>query len=265
MSIETQVKELLGDSADAEMISKIVDFANSDAELIKDKEVKGLLENKTKLLDQMSKLKKNQMPDGFDSDEFETYKTEKAKFDADKIEIEDKRLKDEGQWEHLKETLITKNRTVVEELTVGKDTEIKSLRNALDKELIENAAIKAIDKENGNSFFLLPHIKDSIKTVSKDGMFSVEVLDSDGNARIDAESGDPFTIHQLVAEMKSNSMFAPAFPNGNSGSGNDANAGGGGSNVVNPWKQDTKNITEQARLNRDNPVLAAQMRKSAGV
>ena len=51
----------------------------------------------------------------------------------------------------------------------------------------------------------------------------------------------------------------------NSGSGGDVNAGQGGGKVVNPWKPESKNITEQARLNKENPTLAAQLKKAAGV
>ncbi|HHA19843.1 MAG TPA: hypothetical protein ENK70_09070 [Methylophaga sp.] len=264
MSIDKIIKELLGDSADSDVLTKIASAFEEEKKAAIDNEVKGLKNNQAKNLEQLAKLKKNQMPDGFSKDDYSKYLEEKNEFDKKQTDLEEKRLQDEGQWEHLKQTLVDKNKSVVEELTSIKDNTINSLRSALDKELIENASIKAIEKESGNSFFLLPHMKDLIKTVSKDGSFLVEVVDRDGNARTDDETGNPFTIGQLVAEMKSDDAFSLAFPNGNSGSGNAANQGGSSSNVVNPWKADSKNITEQAKMVKENPVLADQMKKAAG-
>jgi hypothetical protein len=34
--------------------------------------------------------------------------------------------------------------------------------------------------------------------------------------------------------------------------------------VVNPWKKETLNLTEQARLLREDPELAKQMKAAAG-
>jgi phenylalanyl-tRNA synthetase alpha subunit len=40
---------------------------------------------------------------------------------------------------------------------------------------------------------------------------------------------------------------------------------GGGAAVVNPWKQETFNLTKQAHILRDDPVLAKQLQAQAGV
>ena len=91
-------------------------------------------------------------------------------------------------------------------------SEVNTLKKALDKELIENNAIKAIEKEKGNSFFLLPHMKDKIKTVQDEqGNFSVQVVDEDGNPRMHDDQSKPFSVADLVAEFKSNDHFALAF------------------------------------------------------
>lgn len=47
------------------------------------------------------------------------------------------------------------------------------------------------------------------------------------------------------------------------GAGNGTN-GTNGQQVVNPWKKETLNLTEQARLLREHPELAQQMKASAG-
>ena len=263
MSIRDILIKQLGDSVDKTTLDALVTAAEAEAKTTLDTEVKGLKTNQTKALEQIANLKKNQMPEGFDQTEFETFKTEKQKFEAEQTKLEEKRLQDEGQWESLKTQLLDKNKLNVDTITTEKNSEIELLRTALDKELIENASIKAIEDEKGNSFFLLPHMKQNIRTTIGDNGFNVQVLDHEGNVRMDDE-GKPFSVKQLVAEMKSNDKFAPAFPNLNNGSGNPPNASGGGGGM-NPWAAKTKNITQQAKMMKENPVLAQQMKKSAGV
>jgi len=48
--------------------------------------------------------------------------------------------------------------------------------------------------------------------------------------------------------------------------GGGANGGkGAGSGQVNPWAPDTRNLTLQGQLERDNPLVASQMKREAGV
>ncbi len=50
---------------------------------------------------------------------------------------------------------------------------------------------------------------------------------------------------------------------GAGGSGYTGNAGSGNGTQKNPWAKDTRNVTEQIALNRDNPTLAAQLKAAA--
>jgi hypothetical protein len=47
--------------------------------------------------------------------------------------------------------------------------------------------------------------------------------------------------------------------------GNPGRGQGGGAAVVNPWKQDSFNLTKQAQILRDDPALAKQLMAAAGV
>ncbi len=58
-------------------------------------------------------------------------------------------------------------------------------------------------------------------------------------------------------------FYLPA--SGNNGSGMRGGTGGGSRYHKNPFAADSKNLTEQARLFRDNPALAKQMAADAGV
>lgn len=261
-TLKEELKKLLGDKADDSAMSTFLELVTSNKTAFAEAETAGLLENKTKLLGQLDKLKKNQAPEDYDADGYTQYVKDKEEFEKKQKELEDKGLEDKGQWEALKQQLIEGNNTKISDLTTEKDSIITILQGALDHELIENASIKAIEAEKGNSFFLLPHMKGQIQTVNEDGKFSVQVI-KDGEPRMDDE-GKPFTVGQLVAEMKANDRFAPAFPNIDSGSDKDVNVNGvkGG---VNPWKKDTRNVTLQARINRENPTLAKEYKKAAGI
>jgi len=258
------LKKIMPDASE-EVLSANLKIINADAKLMVDKEVNGLVENKTKLLDQMDKLKKNQVPEGFDAEAFATYTKEKVEFDKKKKELDDAELEGKGQWEALKLQLNELNATKIIDITKEKDREIQGLQSFLQDTLIDNASISAINKEKGNSLFLLPHMKNKLSVVkTEDNKFEVQVFEN-GNQRFKDDATTPFTVADLVSEMKANESFAPAFPEINSGGGGKPNGGGGGGSGVNPWKSETKNITMQAKLMKENPSLAAQYKKAAGV
>ena len=228
-------------------------------------ETNGLVTNKAKLLEQMTKLKQNQVPEGYDADAYAKYVTDSAELEKKQQELKDAELEGKGQWEALKLQLNETHGKALSKVTDESATMIAGLQKALDKELIENNLIKAIESEKGNSLFLLPHMSGQMKTVqSEDGSYSVQVMDKEGNPRLQDDATTPFGVKDLVAEFKANDMYSAAFPNQNSGTG-DPDAGGKGGTTTNPWKADTKNVTEQGRLNKENPTLAAQLKKAAGV
>jgi len=265
MKLETMMK-IMPDGTTKEDAQKQLDIINQEATDLVDKETKGLKTNQQKNLDQIKKLKGTQLPEDYDADGYTKYTKEKKEFDKKKKELEDQELEGKGQWEALKLKMVDTNKKTYDDMVGEKDNLINGLQSALDVELIENASIKAIELEEGNSFFLLPHMLKQIKTVQgEDGKYSTQVVDGEGNQRLKDDATTPFGVKDLVAEMKANEKFAAAFPEQNAGGGGNPNAGGKGGSGINPWKADTKNITAQAKMNKDNPTLAAQMRKAAGI
>ena len=265
MTLE-QAMKILGEGATKEQAKALVASVKEESKILAEAETKGLKDNQAKNLDQIKKLKGNQLPEGFDKKAFDTYIKDKDALAKKQKELDDKELEGKGQWEALKLKLNENHATAIAELKQGYEGQLGTLKTALDGELIENNALKAIEAAEGNSFFLMPHMIKNIKTIQgEDGKFSVVVTDEKGEPRLQDDATTPFEIKDLVAEMQSDSKFSPAFPNSNAGGGGDANAGGAGSAGINPWKTETKNITAQAAMNKNNPTLAAQMRKAAGV
>tara|TARA_R110002051_G_scaffold22502_5_gene58174 strand:+ start:1365 stop:2132 length:768 start_codon:yes stop_codon:yes gene_type:complete len=110
-----------------------------------------------------------------------------------------------------------------------RDGRIKTLNGAVDGLVREQRATAAIAEAKGAVDLLLPHVLRFTRTVEKDGKFSVEVIDADGNCRIGDSKGSPMTIKDLVAEMRGSETFGRAFDgDGQSGSGKQQDNPGGG-------------------------------------
>lgn len=114
-----------------------------------------------------------------------------------------------------------------------KDEVVSSMTKQLEKMMIEANAATAIAESKGSAKLLLPHVKNATRMKQTDkGEFVVEVIDTDGNVRLSPATGStaPMSIAELVAEMKTQDSFAPAFEgSGASGSG----ATGSNTRVVN--------------------------------
>ncbi|MFC3072357.1 hypothetical protein [Shinella pollutisoli] len=109
----------------------------------------------------------------------------------------------------------------------SRDERIKGLTGTIDGLLREQRATTAIAEAKGSVDLLLPHVLNATRTVEKDGKFEVEVVDRNGNVRIDGK-GNNMDIKGLIAEMKASEVFGRAFEaSGQSGSGKLPGNGGG--------------------------------------
>jgi len=80
--------------------------------------------------------------------------------------------------------------------------------------MVDTRAQEALNSIGGAATLLLPHIKSQCKVVADDdGMAIVQVVDHNGNPRIAIADGKTrdFTIEDLVAEMKNDPIYMPAF------------------------------------------------------
>jgi hypothetical protein len=105
-----------------------------------------------------------------------------------------------------------------------------------------------------------------VRTSMKDGKVVVEVLDTNQNPRIKDVNGTPFTVADLVAEIRESraSLFKPEEKRGMGITpGNHSSPPAGG--VANPWVKETYNLTQQMVLENTKPELAKQLKAAAGV
>jgi len=109
-----------------------------------------------------------------------------------------------------------------------KDKEVLTEREAkagavseVERLLVENAGVMACQSEKGSARLLMPEIRANTKVVrNDDGTYRADVLDAQGHPRINVADGSPFTILQLVQELKKDPDFQGVFEGaGSSGSG----------------------------------------------
>lgn len=88
--------------------------------------------------------------------------------------------------------------------------------------------------------------------------------DAEGNRKLGKVTGkDGAEVAKIVQSLQQTQGY---FWGPSKGGG--ANGGQGGSRLpagTNPWKKESRNLTEQMRIARENPALAAQYKTAAGV
>ncbi|WP_115746962.1 hypothetical protein [Escherichia coli] len=136
------------------------------------------------------------------------------------------------------------------------NAKVQALTKKLEQNLLDSAAMKAINDAGGNVDLLMPHVRSRMKLAEVDGDFVVQVSDGTG-AIIEATEVD------LVNEYKAKPSFASAFK-ATITPGGGAKPGVTEANIVNPYRKETRNLSEQGRLEKFDPVLAARLRQEAG-
>lgn len=164
--------------------------------------------------------------EGIDAEEARRLKT-----DADKAESE--RHKSKGDWDAREQQLRTQLAADLQKRAdqytaelKTRDERITKLQASLEKNLIEAQATAAIAAAKGAPELLMPHVMRSVKVVEENGEFVARVVDASGQPRIANVKGDPFTIANLVEEMKANQIYGRAFDASGAG-GSGANNGTG--------------------------------------
>lgn len=90
-------------------------------------------------------------------------------------------------------------------------TRAEALQNQLYEMLVKNEAVTAIAEAKGVPELLMPFISGQVKVTEEDGKFQACVVDSAGDIRYSGVTGQPMSIRELVAELKSNEKFGRAF------------------------------------------------------
>lgn len=165
----------------------------------------------------------------------------KAKAEDDAV----KEAERKGEWDKLraqmneKHALDLKNKDTAIEVEKGNSAK---LRGQIERFLVDAKATAAIAAAEGEPELLLPLVKRFIKVEQdENGEYSTSIVDDKGGPRVNGK-GDPLTIEELLAEMKSSEKLGRAFKaSGSSGGGSQP---GGGHNPKAPPPGTPKNWQE---------------------
>ena len=154
-----------------------------------------------------------------DNDEYKKLKEELQKREAEEA-------KKRGDYDAL-EAQLKENHA--KELKAMKD-ELKALRQARESAFMEAEITSAIASAKGIPGLLGPIIQKHVKAEEKDGKLQLVVLGQDGKARFKDGQGAPFTLADLVSELKADETFGRAFE-GTGATGGGTHPGGASANT----------------------------------
>lgn len=171
-------------------------------------------------------------------------KEERAKrreLEAEKERIEQERLERDQNYKELSER---------------HKKEAEALRQELDDLRRENAnkALEGVATELGAEYGSNAANAKILKRILRD---ELDFVDGQVVAKNHA------SIQDLVAHMEQSGDYASLWKGSQAAGGGALGANGGGAAMANPWKPDERNLTEQARIKRENPQLAARLMAEA--
>jgi hypothetical protein len=151
------------------------------------------------------------------------------------------KLRDSGDWTAREAQLraqleadLRKRETHYTAEVNSRDARLALMQTALNGALINSEAVAAITAAKGEPALLLPHVLRQTRITEEDGQFRVEVVDAQGQPRIADIKGTPFSIKNLIEEMKADPIYGRAFEAtgaGGSGAQNGNKAAGNGKSI----------------------------------
>ena len=179
----------------------------------------------------------------------ETKKAKDAKREAEKEQqrIADEKAHKDGDFEQLLKSSEETRQSLQDDydklnLSIAKD-KVKIAASTIANKLAEGENVGLL------SDFIqrrLKHTAEGVKVTDKDGQLTVSSLDD------------------LAKEFSGDARYA-ALLKGNKSAGGGASGGqnksGGG--TINPWAKSTRNLTEQGRIAKEDPELAAKLKAAS--
>lgn len=187
---------------------------------------------------------------------------------ARKAELETSKMEKKGEFDKLLQKNNEAHDKELKKVATERD-DLANQKSQLEAELDNTVLAYEISLYAAESKCLNPQmlqmwVSNEAKIEKLDnGKRVIRFLDGEGEERLCPKTGKPFTIKQRIEEMKADPATAMLFEGASYGAGSHNTPGGTGT-TVNPWKEDTFNLTEQGKLVRENPDLAKSLAAKAG-
>lgn len=201
--------------------------------------------------------------DGVDPEEYRKLK------DAQEA-LERENLTKAGEFDRLRQKLVDEHNKELgkeKERMSTLEVEINYLKNELQQTIIRNEISNAASVAKAlNPRLVELAVAPFVKVEEVDGVGKViRVVEADGSPRVNIKTGKPLTIVELMEEMKQSEEYAMLFSGGTSGANSSTTHSFNNSNIKNPWKKESFNLTLQGQIVKQSPELAARLRAEAGV
>jgi len=241
----------LGIELDDEAKQKIIDAAKN----AHDESVAGLKAKRDELLGNQSKLKEQLKQ--FEGVDVERYK----KFETVLNENEEAKLIADGKIDELINKRLSREQATWQSQLEQKDTEAQKLQKQI--EALQGATIASGIASAAAKAGLAPTAIEDAQLIAKHSGWAVEdgqpVL-RNGEEVVRGKDG-PITFDEWLESQRETRPHWFPSPKGAGSLGNKS----GGQLSDNPWKKESFNLSQQGRLIKENPALAAQMKAEAGV
>ncbi len=177
----------------------------------------------------------------------------------------------------LVESMPDKDKVVEDRIKAQVEAATKPLNDKLAKIQAERdaAAAKLQQETISSAFFRSKFVSEKIhaeaRTIAADLFSRHFSFDNDGKLVATGTDGQiiygengPASFDEALARLVENHPSKGILLAGSPSNGGGATGGGQRNTTVNPWKKETRNVTEQMRLIKENLELARSMAKEAG-
>ncbi|GLQ07517.1 hypothetical protein [Sneathiella chinensis] len=150
--------------------------------------------------------------------------------------------------EQEKESLRSRLSAMEQELAARTAT-LADVTRQTDRHRVDGLAARAVSAARGSVELLLPHIREVVSIAEEGGKRVLRVLGPDGEPRV-CDNGAPFSLEDLVEEMKVSPLFNRAFEQ-------DETRGGGMNPAGGALQAGRVNGHDQSQLNNRIEEIAA--------
>ena len=183
---------------------------------------------------------------------------------AEKSRLEEEQRLKEGKFQEVLEARLKNAKGEWDKQFAAVTTERDTLTSRLTAIQIDQGVITVATKR-GLRPTAIPDITARARIVFKLVNGQPRAFEADGTTvRYGKDGVSPMTLEEWVDAQTSD---APHLFESNAGGGAAGNPAGGGTgvnrSVKNPWRKDTLNITEQMKLQKSDPALAARLKAAA--
>lgn len=244
--------DALGLELDDEARQKILDAAKQ----AHDEDVAGLKAKRDELLDSQRKLKD-------DIKRYEGIDPERARqLEQMLAENEEAKLIADGKIDEVVQKRLSREQATWQSQLEQKDGELDRYRQQV--EALQGVTIKSGIAAAAQKAGLAPTAIEDAQVIASHSGWQVEdgtpvLRDKDGEV-VRGKSG-PITFDEWLESQRETRPHWFPTPKGSGAPGNR----GGKPSSDNPWKQDSRNLTRQGQILRENPELAERLKAEAGV